>query len=340
MNERFNSFKILHHAFAELNAPMHVQLDLTGACNHRCPFCFWKAGDRNPGFEQTYIKNIPMLETPLALRALEQFKEAGVKAITLVGGGEPLIHKDIDTILERLLDLGLEYGAITNLSRLPRLDLLERATWVRVSADAADEDSYRRMHNPVHETFATLKHNIATIAKKTDVGISYLVDEPNWHLAYDAAKTFKELGASYIQFKPVYDETKGATIRPQIEPIKELLAKAAGLGDESFDVINMVSRIEEAAAPERHWARCQVVNHQVQMGVDGHLYPCCILKYQASYSYGDMHEQSFQEIWEGEQRKAVQEKLTSRSCPTCYYDRTNDMLHYLSQPDPKHVNFV
>ena len=340
MNERFNSFKILRHAFAERKTPLHVQMDLTGACNHRCPFCFWKDGDRNPGFEQTYIKNIAMIKTDVALRALDEFKEAGVKAITLVGGGEPLIHKDIDRILERILENGMEFGAITNLSRLPRLDLLHRATWIRVSADAADEASYKAMHNPVHEKFADLLNNLSQIVGKTDVGVSFLLDLPNWHLAFDAAKLFKELGVNYIQYKPVYDETKGATIRPHLAEIQQLLAQAEELADANFDVINMVGRLEDIAAPKREFRKCQITDYQIQMGVDGHLYPCCILKYQKPYSFGDMHEHSFQEIWEGERRKAVKETLTAQSCPTCYYDRTNNMLHYLTKPDPKHVLFV
>jgi MoaA/NifB/PqqE/SkfB family radical SAM enzyme len=340
MNERFHTYKILHHAFQERKTPIHIQMDLTGACNHRCPFCFWKAGDRNPGFEQTYIKNISMIKTEVALRALDEFRDAGIKAITLVGGGEPLIHKDIDLILERIIGNGMEYGVITNLSRLPRMDLLERATWIRVSADAADEPSYKAMHNPVHETFADLCRNIEAIAGKTDVGVSFLLDLPNWHLAFEAAKLFKGMGVNYIQYKPVYDETKGATIRPHLDEIETLLEQAEALADEGFDVINMVSRVEDISAPKRTFKKCQLVNYQMQMGVDGHLYPCCILKYQQQFSYGNMHEQSFMEIWDGERRKAVTETLTAQACPSCYYDRQNNLLHYLSQTDPKHVQFV
>lgn len=339
MNDRFSSFKILHHAFQDIDRPFHFQMDIMGACNHRCPFCFFREGAINTGTERNNIRKT-VLDTGVALRALDEFREAGVKAITYAGGGEPLLHRDANAILSRTLENGMEYGIITNLSRMPDLDVIQRATWVRISADAASPETYRLMHDPVHGGFGQLLDNISQLAGKTDIGISFLIHQDNWREAYEGAKLFKELGANYIQFKPVYDEDRTANIQPYLDQIHALLEQAEELADERFDVINLISRVQDVVAPRRCFTQCHVTRYQAQLGVDGHIYPCCVLKYEDRYSYGNMYEQSFTEIWNSDRRKQIMTRTTAETCPPCWYDETNNLLEYLGNPNAKHRAFV
>lgn len=339
MNDRFNSFKVLHHAFQTIDTPFHFQVDIMGACNHRCPFCFFREGAINTGVERNSIRNL-MLPTDVALRAIDQFKEAGVKALTFAGGGEPLLHPQANAILGRVLERGMEYGLITNLSRMPDLEVIRAATWVRVSVDAASDSIYRKMHDPIHGDFAQLIDHVSKLVGKTDIGVSFLIHRENWHEAFEAAKMFKDLRASYIQFKPVYDEDRTADIQPFLDDIHALLHRAEGLADDSFDVINLIRRVKDVAAPERTFKRCHMTRYQAQLGADGHLYPCCVLKYEDRYSYGDMALQSFREIWSSERKRQVDQMTTAKACPPCWYDEANNLLEYLARSNAKHVNFV
>ena len=64
--------------------PLHLEIDLTNACNHRCEFCVWS---------DLLSKDKSTLPYDLVIKVLDNIKDLGTKAITWTGGGEPLLHK-------------------------------------------------------------------------------------------------------------------------------------------------------------------------------------------------------------------------------------------------------
>ena len=64
--------------------PLHLEIDLTNACNHRCEFCVWS---------ELLSKDKSTLPFDLVIKVLGNIKDLGTKAITWTGGGEPLLHK-------------------------------------------------------------------------------------------------------------------------------------------------------------------------------------------------------------------------------------------------------
>ena len=77
----------------------------TGGCNFRCPFCH-NAPLVLPGFERESISEDEVLEF---LR-----KRRGVLDGVAVTGGEPLMHKGIDSFLEKVRALGYKIKLDTN----------------------------------------------------------------------------------------------------------------------------------------------------------------------------------------------------------------------------------
>lgn len=340
-DHRFSAYKMVHH---DLRAPypVHVQMDITGSCNHGCVFCYWRKGARNRNFKGEYIKDVPYLETETILKALDEFRDAGIKAVTLVGGGEPLIHKDIDKILRRMAGHGFHLGVITNLSRLPGdLDALAAADWIRVSLDAATDSTYQLMHAPEDGTsLGAVLENVRRVAGLTEVGASFMIHRLNWREIHDAARTMKSIGAKYIQFKPVYDKDRGESIAGFMDEIKRQLDAASALSDDGFEVIDLLGRVGEMSAASRGFDLCRIHNYQIQLGVDGNIYPCCVLKYVGELSFGSIRDSTFKDIWSSAGRKEVIPRLNSMECPNCWYDKTNEFLEYSLADKTAHAYFV
>ena len=69
--------------------PWVIELDPTTACNLACHGCISANLLNQGGFERERIKDLA-----------KEFKEIGVKAVVLIGGGEPMAHPEFGTIVD------------------------------------------------------------------------------------------------------------------------------------------------------------------------------------------------------------------------------------------------
>lgn len=107
-----------------------------------------------------------------------------VRAVVLIGGGEPLMHPATAAVAERLSRASVAVGLVTNGTLLDRhLDVLRGSlSWLRVSLDAATPETYgavRPGHRGVNK-FAKVLANIRLVTghHTLKVGISYVVFTP------------------------------------------------------------------------------------------------------------------------------------------------------------------
>jgi len=84
------------------SAPWVVELDPTSACNLVCPDCISKDLLNQGGFERQRLREIA-----------EELVDAGVRAVILIGGGEPLAHKETGWVMEYLSRNGVDVGVTT-----------------------------------------------------------------------------------------------------------------------------------------------------------------------------------------------------------------------------------
>ena len=135
--------------------PLHdLRISVTDRCNFRCTYCMPKeVFDR----DHRYLPHADLLSFEEITRLARRFVEHGVEKLRLTGG-EPLLRKDIEHLVEMLAAIPLpgrpgktvDLTLTTNASLLPKkAQSLKDAglTRVTVSLDALDDTLFRRMND-------------------------------------------------------------------------------------------------------------------------------------------------------------------------------------------------
>lgn len=124
-----------------------LRISVTDRCNFRCVYCMPREI-----FDKDYpfLPRTQLLSFEEILRVARLFVARGVRKIRITGG-EPLLRKDIERLVEMLATLdGVELTLTTNGVLLPRLAARLRAAGlhrVTVSLDALDDATFRRMND-------------------------------------------------------------------------------------------------------------------------------------------------------------------------------------------------
>jgi cyclic pyranopterin phosphate synthase len=129
-----------------------LRISVTDRCNFRCSYCMPKeVFDKN----HPYLPHSALLTFEEITRIARQFAAHGVRKIRLTGG-EPLLRKDIESLIEQLAALRtvdgepLDLTLTTNGSLLARKAKALKAAGlqrVTVSLDGLDDAVFRRMND-------------------------------------------------------------------------------------------------------------------------------------------------------------------------------------------------
>lgn len=119
-----NDSELMNHIKVKKEIPpIHVQFIPTNRCNLNCDFCSCSEEDRNI--------EISLLEAEKIINILW---DLGTKAVTITGGGEPLMHPNIKEIIEMFIDYDIQVGLVTNGLLLHRSsEFIGYVTWCRIS---------------------------------------------------------------------------------------------------------------------------------------------------------------------------------------------------------------
>lgn len=310
-------------------APIVVEFDPTTACNLHCPDCI--SGDLlNQGaFERERIREIT-----------KEMVDAGVKAVILIGGGEPLSHPEIGWIIEYLGKNGVKIGITTNGILINRyMDVIaEYVDWTRVSMDAGTAETFQKIrpHASGKSKFDLICDNMRELAsrKKGRMGYSFMIYSEGQYANYDpntivsdsteyysnakeialACEVAKDLGCDYFEVKPMYDVNHYAIAqaKPYIDMIRDEVEAAEKFADENFRVLQ-ATKLQatlrgERSVEEKGYHRCAVSELRTLVTPSG-TYVCPYFRGKADKELGSLHNQSLKEMWNGEQRAKVMEQL-------------------------------
>ena len=191
--------------------PVSINLDLTQACNFSCPFCV----------DSSIINSGKSFNLETIKKTLEILHAKGLLSVILLGGGEPTLYKDFVAVVQEIKKKQLQVGIVTNGTKLDRIaeavELLKEKDWIRISLDAAREETFKALHRP--KTKVTLKRILEQAQKikqmnpKVSLGYSFVIiwegvevqgkELPsNLDEMPEAVTLAREYSFDYVSFKP------------------------------------------------------------------------------------------------------------------------------------------
>lgn len=311
------------------DAPIVVEFDPTTACNLHCPDCI--SGDLlNQGaFERDRVREIT-----------REMVDAGVKAVILIGGGEPLSHPEAGWIIEYLGQHGVKIGITTNGILLNRYmdQIAEYVDWCRVSMDAGTAETFQKIrpHASGKSQFDLICDNMRELAKKKKgrMGYSFMIYSEGHYANYDpntivsdnedyysnaeeiylACKVAKDLGCDYFEVKPMYDVNHYAIAHAKhyVDLIRDQVEMAVVLADDNFRVLQ-ATKLQatlrgEPTLEAKEYNRCAVSELRTLITPSG-TYVCPYFRGREDKELGSLHGMSLTEMWKGKQRAEVMSKL-------------------------------
>lgn len=316
---------ILEEGVYTKSYPISVELTLTNKCNLKCIYCSDQDLRQRQG-EDNYL-DLGVLD-----RLFGDLEKGGTKGVVLEGGGEPTLHPDFEKIVCSAKKHNLGIGLITNGTVCIKEDVLHNFEWVRVSLDASNADEY--LHLKKVDCFERVIANIAHYAKycKT-VGVGYVVTNNNMFNIETLIMRLRELGVAYVQLRPVVD-------MPELLPKEGDLKYLEFYRGSNFNVI--VDGMSENMEVGNDNLPCYASSITSVISGDGSVYLCGRLNiYNWIPAIGNIKEQSFYEIWSGEERKRQLKMIgdadfCKRNCPQCRVSKFNSLFNRLNHTNSVH----
>lgn len=347
---QFNPMKILNH-WETLNLilegknppPVSCEIDPSNLCNHDCIWCMYH------DFKK---QNNVMISREILFPLIDELSDGGVKSITFTGGGEPLVNPLLVEALYRVRKKRMEVGLVTNGELMDKdvcKAIIDTCTFLRVSLDAATSVTHRLLHRPKNsegDSFFRIIENLKLLISlrerqkaQTTIGVAFLAHPLNYNEIYKASKMAKNIGADYIQIRPVFIPRKRPLESVWI-PMQKLMEDSLELNGDHFKFFPILHRFDKVTKIERIYKRCLAHALLGVVGADSVLYLCCQLRGDSRFAFGSLGEKSFFDIWKSQKRQEVIKDIDLDNCPPCRYNQYNKLLNYLSDKIRPHKNFL
>ena len=202
----------LSQGYSLIMPPVHIRIKPTNACNHNCSYCAYRVDNLQLGKDMVTRDFIPKEKM---FEIIEDLKNMKVQAVTFSGGGEPFCYPYLYDAVLKLIKSKIAFASLTNGSLLSGkvAELFARyATWVRISIDGWDDQSYSLYRGVRQGEFSKVIHNIKCFKKfagKCYLGISIVVNKHNAAHIYDLVALLKKSGVDSVKISPCIVSNKG-----------------------------------------------------------------------------------------------------------------------------------
>jgi len=350
--------------------PFHMEINLTNYCNEACRWCLSAYSHvANPSMSSeekarqveafdglSQVSGHPErrrgLEIGYLRSFLDQAKAKGLLAVGWSGGGEPTTHSHILDAVTHAARLGLEQGLFTNglfkPSYVPVLG--DNLRWVRVSLDTLDAERYS--YQKLSEGFPQVVENIRGLVERAvKVGVSMNVAKWNCDEILTLSRWCRDIGVDYFQIRPTLglpfetknnDPYRDQPDRDWLSRIEPLLCEAETFGTADYQVLVSWDKFRDLADVEGNYGRtyqkCLCHYFSCVLNANGDLTVCMYHLDDSMFTFGNIYEQSVEEIWHGPKRQQVLDmcanQLDLSTCQVCCKGHeVNKFLHLVAHPD-------
>jgi organic radical activating enzyme len=294
---------VLHNSITQNKdiIPIHAQLLPTNRCNLNCTFCSCAEDDRTTEMDLQLLKN-----------TIQILAENGIKAITITGGGEPLMYTHFSELVNLCSFNFIKMGLVTNgllLDNRKAYDL-NNLTWCRISH--SDD-------RPFTLEYQNKLHNVIKKNPKVDWAFSYVVsDKPDLDNILSVIEFAEKMHCTHVRlvadlfhpcFVPMdYLET---ALKPYIEHLKTPVI------------------FQKRNEPELG-GDCYIGYAKPVITADGKMYACCGVQYALDTpSKKCPDELCMGTIYDIGMKKTNKPFAGGELCKRCYYQDYNRTLKML-----------
>jgi len=275
--------------------PMTISIEPTTACNLRCPEC--------PSGLRSFTRETGNLKTDFFRNTIQQLHKELLYLIFYFQG-EPYINPKFLEMVKHANDKKIYTITSTNGHFLndenAKKTIESGLDRLIISVDGTTQDVYENYSKEGKlETVLQGARNIVKWKKKLKsntphVIFQFLVVKPNEHQIPEIYKLAEEIGIDEVKLKTaqVYDYKEGNPLIPDADMYSRYRREADG----TYSLKNKLSN------------DCWKLWHSCVITWDGMVVPCCFDK-DATHELGNLKNESFQEIWNGEAYVDFRSKL-------------------------------
>lgn len=327
--------------------PIYMEVSPSGSCNHRCVYCALDFMEYQRRF----------LDAGIFKQRLKEMGKLGVKSIMYAGEGEPFLHKDIADIIITTKKSDIDAAVTTNgvlFNQSLVKETLAHITWIKVSINAAKNDTYARIHRTKPGDLDKVIANMAyanELRKKKKyscaLGMQIILLPDNYSEIELLARKARSIGMDYLVVKPYSQHPLSKTNK--FKDIKygkylDLSSRLDKLNTKDFNVVFRINTMQKWDEASRNYKHCLALDFWAYIDAGGNVWACSMYLTKDKFCLGNIYEKSFREIWESKKRKeltrwAAKDLITDKCRVNCRMDEVNRYLWELKNL-PAHVNFI
>lgn len=257
--------------------PATLELDLTTACNRRCPDCPSATSLPNDSLEMGFIERL--------LSSL-----AGQTGGLLLTGGEPTLAPAFPQVLRTARRHGftdvvvVTNGTLLNEEKIAGA-LLEYASAVRVSMYDWSTESCREVHESL-QRIETLRSRIDREGSMLQIGVSVLTTRENANVLSAITRETASAGAHWIYFHPLC--TRWDTASPARVDQKDVLTRISAIQNLHRDGVGVFVFRDRYAESPIDFVGYHAAHFLLVVGADGMNYLGAEVKYHVQHIIADV----------------------------------------------------
>jgi radical SAM protein with 4Fe4S-binding SPASM domain len=278
-----------------MGLPMSVSFEPTTSCNLRCPEC--------PSGLRSFTRPIGMLKEHLFKQTIDELADTLLYLIFYFQG-EPYLHPQFLELVSYAVKKGIYTATSTNAHYLTdeqaKKTVESGLDRLIISIDGTTQETYQQyrvggsLEKVIEGTKNVIKWKKALNSATPHVIFQFLVVKPNQHQIDEVKELAKQLGVDEVGLKTaqIYDYENGSELIPTLDKYARYQQQADG----SYRIKNKLVN------------HCWKMWHSCVITWDGLVVPCCFDK-DAEFRLGNLKEQTFTKLWNGEKYRSFRQTL-------------------------------
>lgn len=331
----------------QIMPPLQIRIKPTNVCAHNCWYCAYRADNLQLGKDMRESDCIPIEKM---MEIVDDIVEMGVKSITFSGGGDPFHYPYLLKTVRKLSQTPVKFAALTHGARLEG-EIAEifahNATWLRISTDGWDDDSYSLYRRVPKGEFTKVMNNMKNFKKlggKCYLGVVLVVDKKNASHIHDFIERLKNADIESVKVSPCIVSNKGRENNEYHRPIfnlaKEQIAKSIkDFADKKFEVFDQYHALDEKFEKDYEW--CPYLQNVPVIGADLNVYACHDKAYNLDNGLlGSIRNQRFKDLWFSDKAKFFEINPSHDCNHHCVVNANNKLILEYLDADREHLEFV